>query len=83
MKRERRYEYRPGIMDRCDPNVIAGSPLGIEPGALVTITKRIGAALVWVRDARGNEQSVWKAALVPCRIVRRTRFATEYSVSRA
>ena len=79
VRRERRYEYRPGLMDRCDPNVIAGSALGIAPGALVTITKRIGAALVWIRDERGNEQSVWKAALVSLRIVRRTRFATYYS----
>ena len=82
MKRERRYEYRPGLIDRCDPNLIAGSALGIAPGTLVTITKRIGAALVWIRDERGNEQSVWKAALVPLRIVKRTRFATYYGDAR-
>ena len=72
-KGQRRYEYAPGLMDRCDPNVIAGTPLGIAPGSIVVVTKRIGRALVWILDANGNEQSVWRAALVPLKVVRRGR----------
>lgn len=59
----RRYVYRPGLMDLCDPNVIEGC--AIRPCAVVVISKRIGQALAWIVDCHGNEQSVWKRALVP------------------
>ena len=72
-KGQRRYAYEPGLMDRCDPNMISGTPLGIAPGSIVVVTKRIGRALVWILDANGNEQSVWTRALVPLKVVRRGR----------
>ena len=61
-KGQRRYIYRPGLMDRCDPTVLAGSP--IEVGAIVVVTGRIGP-FRYVLDCYGNRQSVWKQALIP------------------
>jgi len=61
---ERRYRYAPGLLDLCDPNVIEGEP--IEPGSMVVITRdRVDplGRIVWVRDGRGNEQSVFRSAL--------------------
>lgn len=62
-KGQRRYIYRPGLDDRCFPNVVAGRP--IEPDSIVVVTWRIGRALCWILDAEGNKQSVWFRALVP------------------
>jgi hypothetical protein len=59
-----KYIYNPGFMDVSHPIVIAGNP--IKPGAVVTITKtKVDPAgwFVFVRDAFGNRQSVFKKAL--------------------
>ena len=64
-KGQRRYIYRPGLDDRCFPNVIHGKPIDPDAGMVVVISKRIGRALAWILDVEGNEQSVWTAALVP------------------
>lgn len=67
-KGARRYEYSPGLMDMCDPNVITGEP--IKGGAIVVVVKRIGRALAWIRDKHSNVQSVWSRALVPLKAVK-------------
>lgn len=55
--------YRPGLDDRCHPNVITGVP--IAPEARVRITNSHVDPLrliVWITDGT-NEQSVWRRAL--------------------
>jgi hypothetical protein len=63
------HTYHPGLMDLTSPTVIQGKP--IEKGAEVRIMRGgrnqekldpLGK-LVWIQDANGNVQSVWKAAL--------------------
>lgn len=60
------FRYMPGILDATDPKVIKGR--AIRPGAMVTITRNRSAMLprmfVWIMDAEGNEQSVFRKALV-------------------
>lgn len=59
------YTYRPGLLDLFRPNVIRGD--AIAEGARVYITRhRVDPLekIVWIRDAAGNEQSVWKKALI-------------------
>ena len=66
----RTYRYNPGLMDLTDPTIISGKP--IKPGVIVKVTEdRVDPSgrLVWVQDAEGNEQSVWKAALTRARTV--------------
>lgn len=61
-----KYLYQPGIWDQSDPRVIRGE--AIVPGSIVTVTKSkpdpIGL-FRWIMDKNGNEQSVFKHALVP------------------
>ena len=65
---KKKFLYAPGLMDRCTPNVISGVP--IEVGATVWITNpKVDPCgkIVWITDGKGNEQSVWKAALANLR----------------
>lgn len=60
------YIYRPGMLDQDQPTVIEGEP--IRTGAHVVITKEKIDPLgkfVFVIDAHGNRQSVYRAALEP------------------
>lgn len=66
-----RYQYRPGLDDRCSPNVIRGQ--AIRPNTMVTITNnRVDPCglIVWITDGAGNEQSVWRRAIVAAPSVR-------------
>lgn len=71
------HVYRPGLMDLCDPTVLRGKP--IAKGAEVRIVqggrgqKKVDplGKIVYVQDADGNLQSVWKAGLQSKRWKRR------------
>lgn len=61
-----KYKYEPGTLDKFDPKVIRGYP--IKPGSVVNISKRKVdpcGYFRWIIDENGNEQSVFKQALVP------------------
>jgi hypothetical protein len=65
------YVYRPGVLDRVQPTIMAGHP--IAPGTLVRrLAKRPaggrairgwGRTFAWIADAQGNEQIVFRKAL--------------------
>jgi hypothetical protein len=60
------YIYLPALMDLTTPNVIRCQP--IKQGEPVVIIKdRVDPMnkIVWIVDAVGNEQSVWRGALRP------------------
>jgi hypothetical protein len=60
-----RYRYEPGLLDRFNPNVVAGRP--IVAGAAVAITGEVTDPMhkfVYVQDESGNRQSVYRSALV-------------------
>lgn len=66
-----KYVYRPGVLDRFTPTVMAGRP--IPPGTLVRVLAKRPAGgktiagwsrtFAWIADIHGNEQIVFKRAL--------------------
>lgn len=60
----RKFIYKPIGFDRFDPKVISGH--AIKEGSVVKITKENldpRNMFVWIKDERGNEQSVDKRSL--------------------
>lgn len=59
------WTYRPGLLDLFRPNVIRG--VAIAEGARVFLVRDqvdpLGK-IVWIQDMAGNQQSVWRKALV-------------------
>lgn len=68
----KKYIFSPFGLDLWDPKVIRGVP--IDSGSIVEVTETKIDPLgkfVWIKDEKGNEQSVYKTSLEPLHSIRR------------